>query len=133
MLPYADGLVAGLLRASLGVSVTVETQVSDPLRRTPYVFVQVTGGDEVDPRHLGVPLVEVECYQRGSKRAAADLAEDVRVALFTAWAEQIVRPEGHLASFRVVSYPRELRTQGQPAEIYRYTATYALGVRPPRP
>jgi hypothetical protein len=133
LLPYVDGLVAGYLRDTLNPAVTVETQLSDPLRRTPYVFVQVVGGDEVDPAFLGVPLVEVDCYATGAKRAAADLAEAVRVALFTAWRDQLVRPEGHLASFRVVTYPRELRVEGQPAEIYRYLATYALGVRPPRP
>lgn len=132
-LPYVDGLTLALLRASLHPTVTIETELSDPLRRTPYVFTEVVGGNEVDPAQLGVPLVEVECYARGSKRAAADLAEDVRVALYTAWTEQTVTPHGHLASFRTVSYPRELRTLGQPADIYRYTATYALGVRPPRP
>lgn len=132
LLPYVDGLVVGLLRAGLSASVTVEAELSDPLQRTPYVFAQVVGGDEVDPVEMGVPLVEVECYARGSKRAAADLAEDVRVALYTAWADQTVTPHGHLASFRTVTYPRELRTVGQPAEVYRYIATYALGVRPPR-
>ncbi len=133
LLPYADGLALVILRAALPDKVTVETELSDPLRRTPYVFVQVVGGDEIDPRFLGLPLVEIDCYATGSKRAAADLAEDVRVALYTAWAEQTVTAHGHLASFRTVSYPREVRTLGQPAEVYRYTATYALGVRPPRP
>lgn len=133
LLPYADQLVAHLLRDALGPEVTVETELSDPLRRAPYVFVEVTGGEEVDPAQLGVPLVEVDCYARGSKRAAADLAEGVRAGLYVAWLQQTVTAEGHLASFRTVSYPRELRTAGQPAEIYRYIATYALGVRPPRP
>jgi hypothetical protein len=133
LLPYADGLVAAVLRAALGPAVTVETELSDPLRRTPYVFLETVGGDEIDPRFLGVPLVEVECYATGSKKAAADLAEDIRAALYRAWNAQTVTPHGHLASLRVVTYPHEVRTNGQPAEIYRYTATYALGVRPPRP
>lgn len=133
LLPYADGLVAALLRAALGPTVTVETELSDPLRRTPYVFVEVVGGDEADARLLGVPLVDIECYAAGNKRAAADLAEDVRAALFRAWDEQVVTGLGHLASFRTVTYPHEVRTVGQPAEVYRYTASYALGVRPPRP
>lgn len=87
LLPYADALVTGYLRDALESGVTVEAQLSDPIPRVPYVFVQVVSGDEVDPQFLGVPVLEVECYARGSKRAAADLAEDVRVALFTACVE----------------------------------------------
>ncbi|MBM7771237.1 hypothetical protein JOD54_001441 [Actinokineospora baliensis] len=132
LLPYVDGLVLFLLRAALPTSVTVESELSEPLRRAPYVFIDVVGGDELHAAQLGVPVVEVDCYTRGSKRAAADLAEAVRAALYTAWFEQTVTPFGHLASFRTVSYPRALRLTGQPAEIHRYTGTYALGVRPPR-
>ena len=87
LLPYADALVTGYLRDALESGVTVEAQLSVPIPRVPYVFVQVVSGDEVDPQFLGVPVLEVECYARGSKRAAADLAEDVRVALFTACVE----------------------------------------------
>lgn len=132
LLPFADGLVVSLLRAALGEPVTVESELSDPLRRIPYVFVEVIGGGEIDPAQLGVPLVEIQCYARGSKRAAADLSEHVRAALYTAWAEQTVTPHGHLASFQTVTYPHELRLPGQPTEVYRFIATYALGVRPPR-
>lgn len=133
LLPYVDGLVLAILRAALPGAVTVESELSDPVRRTPYVFVNLVGGDEVDPRFLGVPRVEVDVFATGGRRAAADLAEDVRVALFRAWEDQTVTPHGHLASFRTVAYPRAIRTAGQPNEVYRYTATYALGVRPPRP
>ncbi|PPK63524.1 hypothetical protein V5P93_000421 [Actinokineospora auranticolor] len=131
-MPYVDGLVLHLLRAALPTTVTVETELSDPLRRMPYVFADVVGGDEPLPAHLGLPLVDVESYTRGPKRHGADLAEAVRTALYTAWADQVVTPFGHLASFRTVSYPRALRLTGQPAEIHHYTGTYALGVRPPR-
>ena len=133
LLPYVDGLVLTLLRSALSARVTVESELSDPLRRTPYVFVDVVGGDEIDPRFLGVPRVDVDVFASGGRRAAADLAEDVRVALFRAWEDQTVTGHGHLASFRTASYPRAIRTAGQPAEVYRYTATYELGVRPPRP
>lgn len=133
LLPYVDGLVLAILRAALPSAVTVESELSDPLRRTPYVFVDVVGGDEVDPRFLGVPRIDVEVFATGSKRAAADLAEHARVALFEAWENQTVTEHGHLASFRTVTYPRAIRTAGQPAEVYRVTATYELGVRPPRP
>jgi hypothetical protein len=40
----------------------------------------------------------------------------LRAARYTGWNRR-VRPEGHLASFRVASYPRELRTAGLPADI----------------
>lgn len=132
LLPYVDGLVLALLRDALPTTVTVETELSDPLRRTPYVFVDLVGGEEVDPRSLGVPRVDVDCFATGGKRAASDLAEHARVALFLAWDEQTVTAHGHLASFRTVTYPHEVRTAGQPGEVYRFTATYALGVRPPR-
>lgn len=132
LLPYVDGLVLALLRAALPSEVTVESELSDPLRRVPYVLAEVVGGDVVDERHLGVPRVDVDCWAAGSKRAAADLAEHARAALYTAWAEQTVTSFGHLASMRSITYPREVRTLGQPTGIYRYTATYALGVRPPR-
>lgn len=133
LLPYVDGLMLAILRAALPGTVTVESELSDPLRRVPYVFVNLVGGDEIDPRFLGVPRVDIDVFVTGGKRAAADLAEDVRVALFRAWEDQAVTPHGHLASFRTVAYPHEVRTAGQPAEVYRYTATYALGVRPRRP
>lgn len=133
LLPYVDGLVLVILRAELPNAVTVESELSDPLRRTPYVFVEVVGGDEVDPRFLGTPRVDVDCFATGSRRAGADLAEHARVALFTAWENQTVTTYGHLASFRTVAYPRAIRTAGQPTEVYRVTATYELGVRPPRP
>ncbi|WP_018686533.1 hypothetical protein [Actinokineospora enzanensis] len=132
LLPYVDGLVLHLLRSALPDAVTVEAELSDPLRRSPYVFVDVVGGEEVHPAQLGVPLVEIETYTHGPRRAAADLAEAVRAALYTAWVEQTVTPFGHLASFRTVSYPRALRLAGQPTEIQHFTGTYALGVRPPR-
>jgi hypothetical protein len=133
LLPYVDGLVLVLLRAALPREVTVESELSDPLRRVPYVFVEVVGGEVVDGRFLAVPRVDVDCWAAGSKRAAADLAEHARAALYLAWTEQTVTEHGHLASFHTVTYPHEVRTLGQPSEIYRYTATYALGVRPPRP
>ncbi|MGH3760252.1 hypothetical protein [Actinophytocola sp.] len=133
LLPYVDGLVLALLRGALPSTVTVETELSDPLRRTPYVFVDLVGGEEVDPRFLGVPRVDVDCFtSTGGKQAAADLAEHVRVVLFRAWEDQKVTPHGHLASFRTLTYPHEIRTAGQPGEVYRFTAAYELGVRPPR-
>jgi hypothetical protein len=132
LLPYVDGLVLAILRAALPGTVTVESELSDPLQRAPYVFINVVGGDEVDPRFLGVPRVEVDVFATGSRRAAADLAEDVRVALFTAWESQTVTAYGHLASFRTVTYPHAIRTAGQPSDVYLVTATYELGVRPPR-
>lgn len=130
LLPNVDKLVVGILRAAMPAA-TVETEWSNGFTRTPYVLVDVTGGDELHPEFLGRPLVDIETYAVGSNSAAADLAENARVALYLAWRDQTVWPGGHLNSFRTVTYPHAQRLVGQPPNIFRYVATYLIGVRPP--
>lgn len=131
LMPYVDGLVQGYIKDGLP-SATVQTQLTNVFDRCPFVFVQVVpGGDEVHPELLDLVSVSIECYAKGSKRAVADLGEDVRVTLYTAVDQQIVRPEGHLSSYRHPQRFTEQRLPGQPADVYRAVGAFLLGIRPP--
>jgi hypothetical protein len=133
LLPYADALVTGIVRAALpGVEVGTLVPADLYPAPRPFVLAHRVGGAAIDPRFLDSATVDVQAFAP-TRRGAADLAEVVRVALFDAWRVQLVTPDGHLASFREIAGPAELRTANQPDSLYRFQATYAVSIRPPRP
>lgn len=129
-LPVADELIADYLRSTLGDPVTVEhVPTSDMYGRTPYVLVRSTSsGDTPHWRLLDHPVLDVECWGSPTKRDAADLAEACRLALHAA--PLALDDRAALSHVRQVSYPYEIRENGQPGGIYHYTATYQVLIRP---
>lgn len=133
LLPYADSLLIGIVRAALP-GVEVGTLVPADLPSNPRLFVLLhrVGGAAIDLQFLDRATVDVQTYAP-TRRGAADLADDVRTVLFTAYRIQHATPEGHIAYFREVAGPSELRTANQPDALYRFQATYTASLRPPRP
>jgi hypothetical protein len=131
VLPYADGLVVAILRAAL--TAEVGTLVPHDLYGSPrpFVLARRVGGAAILPGHLDGATVDVQAYA-ATRRAAAELAELARTALYVAWRDQTVFPDGHVAGYGEISGPAELRTNGQPDGLYRFQATYSLALRPPR-
>jgi len=131
LLPDAERLALALLRPAfpgVGFGTLIPDDVAD---RLPFVVVRRVGGAAIDSRFLDQPVMSVDVWHT-SRAGAADLAEDVRVALFQAWERQTVTDFGHLAYFREEASPSELRTNDQPDTLHRYQASYALAIRPPR-
>lgn len=131
LLPDAERLALALLRpifpaASFGTAIP-----DDLANRLPYVVIRRVGGAAIDGRFLDQAVMSVDVWHSG-KSAASELADDVRAALLEAWEQQIVTEFGHLAYFREEAAPSELRTGEQPDTLYRYLASYALAIRPPR-
>jgi hypothetical protein len=109
MLPDVDDLVRGIL-AGTGVKVGANVPADMVTDWLPYIAAKRIGGASVDPANLDRATVSVDCYS-GARRTAAEMAEACRTLLYRAWRF-------------------ELRTAGQPQDLYRYTATYSLHVRP---
>lgn len=133
LLPYADDLLCGIVRATVP-DTEVGTLVPADLAANPrrFVYLHRVGGAALDLEFLDVATVDVQTFA-ATRRGAADLADDVRAALYLAWRGQLVTAEGHLAAFREITGPSELRTGNQPDSLYRFQATYAASIRPPRP
>lgn len=131
LLPDAERLVLALLRPRFP-AVSLGTAIPDDLaNRVPYVVIRRVGGAAIDGRFLDQAVMSVDAWHT-SKSAASELADEVRAALLVAWEDQTVTEFGHLAYFREESGPSELRTGEQPETLFRYPASYALAIRPPR-
>jgi hypothetical protein len=128
MLPDVDDLVRGIL-AGTGVKVGVNVPADMVTDWLPYIAAKRIGGASVDPANLDRATVSVDCYS-GARRTAAEMAEACRTLLYRAWRSQTVYAAGTVAHFAEATAPFELRTAGQPQDLYRYTATYSLHVRP---
>lgn len=133
LLPRADLLVMQVLLQLMMPhlpTVQVGTQKTNVFDRCPFVFVEETaGGSEPHPALLGIAAVSLEVFAKGSKAAAADVAELARWALWTAVDEQVVVAAGHLTSYEVTSRFAEQRDTGQQADVYQFRGAFSLGVR----
>lgn len=130
VLPDVDRMLALHLNAALPAAVTVSNHVpADVLGSMPYVRVARFGGGDVHPRFGTSASVDVDCWE-STRQKAADLAEDVRVALVAAWQRQTPLTGGTIARLTTTSAPSELRTAGQLAFVFRYTASLSLLIRP---
>ena len=132
LLPDTDLLVSTLLRPALGTGVTVTTEIPDNATSVlPLVIAtRIPAGGAVHPRFLDRATVSVEAWHH-SKQQASDLAEETRVALYAAWEQQLTTLHGHIAYYDEMAAPAEIRTEDQPAEVFRYQASYVLATRPP--
>lgn len=134
MLPDTDSLVIGILTAALGPEARVvpelEANVTDELADGKgYVVIESRGGAERHPRFAGLSIVDIHTWTADSRRGCANLAEACRVALYAAVRAQTVRPEGNLATYRLLSGPQRIPS-GVDA-VWRLLTTYELGTRPP--
>ncbi len=130
LLPDVDALVTDLLRQALPESVSVRTELeSDMLGHLPYVLVVSSTSDD-HPLFSATALVEVNCWTGDSRSGCASLAEGVRVALYRAHRAQTVRPAGHLSTYSLPA-PGIRRIPSGATGVWRYAATYQLGIRPP--
>lgn len=135
LLPYVEGLLAGYLRTALATAypglmvATVYPAVSQ--RSYPLVLLTRAGGAASVPGYLDEPTVDIQAWTTDSKRGAAGITEAVRRAVYTAWREQIVTPEGHIVAYREVSGPAPLPSDDTTAP-WRYQLLVSLVVRPPQ-
>ncbi|MCP3801853.1 hypothetical protein NLX83_21540 [Allokutzneria sp. A3M-2-11 16] len=130
-LPDAEVLVCAILRDALP-DIDVVTLIPPDLadRPRPLVWVRRIGGSAVHPQFLDRATVDIQCWGTG-RRQVAGLAEQVRSILWNTHRAQTARAEGSLASYQESSAPAEIRTGTQSPRLYRYQATYSLGIRPP--
>lgn len=131
LLPQVNPFLLALLRPALPGAQVVS--VMPPLEQRVYPLVlarRVPGSGAVHARFVDRATVQVDCFS--PSRADADrVAELVRLALFSAWHQQVVATTGgHIGFFEEQSGPAELRNDEQPAELHRWTATYVLLIRP---
>jgi hypothetical protein len=77
-------------------------------------------------------LVSVDCWS-GARRTGAEMAETCRTLLYRAWRTQTPYARATIAQFTESTAPFELRTAGQAQNLYRFTATYSLHIRPTYP
>lgn len=131
LLPDAERLALALLRPQFG-GVQFGTLLPDDVAsRLPFVMIRRVGGAPVDGRFLDRASMSVDVWHT-SRSGAADLAEDIRVALLAAWEQQTVTDHGHVAYVTADAAPVELRTPDQPDTHHRFQATYSIATRPPR-
>lgn len=128
---YPDGVVVSILRNALP-GVTVETLTAPDVEdRVPYLAVRVTGGSLDLSLNLVNATVEVDAWAKGSKRDAWTLSGQALAALITAWRQQTVTPDGYLKYIDTSGdLPQETRLAGQSADLYHFSWTIDIGVRP---
>lgn len=127
MLPDVDDVVR-LILADTGVAVGANVPAK-LVELLPYIAAKRIGGSSVDPANLDRATVSVDCYS-GSRRTASEMAEACRTLLYRAWMSQKVYAGGSVAAFSEATAPFEIRTAGEPAGVYRFTATFSIHVRP---
>lgn len=130
---WADVLLP-LLRGELGAGVTVMSKVPEQVTdHVPLVVCRRTGGSSPWPEFYDEPWINVQCWAaRGgdvdATRAAHDLADAVRGALWRSWRRQLVTPAGHINWIRESSAPEEINDPDLPF-FGRFQATYELRIR----
>jgi hypothetical protein len=137
---YYD-LLLTLLRDDLDPSVTVQTRIPDNITAyLPMVVIRATGGDSYDPRFYDTPYINIQAWCAppadpdapgavDASRAAADLCDQVRGILWSAWRDQRVIPgHGWINKIRESSGPLEVPDIDLP-HLGRYVATYELRIR----
>lgn len=128
--PRATQILLSVLRPALD-PVPVFSLLPD-LTRTPppVVMARRVAGTAYDPRvGYDQAVVDVQCWHT-SDADADDLADACRTALITAWRNQTVVPGvGSIAHYAEQAAPALLPTADDVAGVYRYQATYVLGIR----
>lgn len=133
----ATSLVLEILRPALA-PVEVRSLMPDLVETPPPVVMarRVPGPGAYDPRGYDQAVIDVQCWHT-TDRDADDLADACRAALITAWRKQRVVPGvGYIAAYTEQSAPALIpdaasgRSASTPKGIYRYQATYVLGLRP---
>lgn len=128
-LPDADALILEVLRDAIDDQ-EFGTQIpADLLDSLPYVTAHRSGGASVDPRFLDRATVDVQTWA-DTRKEAFDVASACRDALRDAWLDGTVYDLGHVAAFREITAPNELRTSDQSDQVWRTQATYSLFLRP---
>jgi hypothetical protein len=129
-LPDADALVLAALRAGVPDQAFATQIPANLLASLPYVTVARFGGATVDPRFLDLATIDLQTWA-GTRKAAFDLALECRTVLRDAWLNATVYADlGHIAHFREITAPNELRTDDQADQLWRTQATYSLALRP---
>lgn len=134
---YLDVLLELLRRDLATPGVTVMSRVPDQLPDyVPLVVIRRVGGDSDAPEFYDVPWINVQCWCAEDTvngidgfRAAANLADDVRRVLWTAWRTQRVVPGlGWIGWIRESAGPMEI---ADPDRLFigRVSATYELRIR----
>jgi hypothetical protein len=132
---YLDVLTT-LLRAELP-GVKVMTRIPDHItEHLPLVVIRRVGGDSPAPEFFDQPWINVQCWCEDDRasgvdafRLAANLADDVRRVLWTAYrTQQVIHGLGWIGWIRETSGPQEV---SDPDLVFlgRYSATYELRIR----
>lgn len=135
VLPSTDGLLLAFLRPVLTDVQVVSRYPAPRLRQFPIALIRrVPGGGAVHPRFLDSPTAQLDVFAK-SATEAEDVAHRVIQTLYEAWDKQTVVDDGtgingHIGVFDVSDGPAELRDSDQDEDIYHYTATLELLVRP---
>src|ERR1044072_7394143 len=128
---YLD-VFLGILRNVLPDDVNVMSRLPDHLPDfIPLVLIRRTAGRTQNPRFTDRPWISTQVWAGGDDptRAASDLCDSVRGALFKAWDEQIVVPGvGWIVDIRESSGPVELSDPDVP-QLGRYEMLHEIRVR----
>lgn len=131
-----NDLVLEILRTALP-GVTVRPSIPDGVPElVPLVVIRRIGGASDSPRFWDRPTFNIQCWADADRdanldaaRVAGNLADQVRKALWDAWAAQTVVAGGHLARIHESQGPYEIGDVDLP-HLGRFTATYQLLCRP---
>jgi hypothetical protein len=127
LLPDATKLGRAVLLQS-GAPVASEIP-ADLAARVPLFTFYRFGGAAIHP--VLFDRATCQCIAWGSTyELARDLAETGRVLFWQAWRSGFSTADGWLNRVDEVVAPAETRTQGQPDNVFRFDATYALFARP---
>lgn len=103
----------------------------------PLVVIRRIGGSSVAPRFWDRPTFNIQNWCKEDRalgidaaRAAGDLADQIRKALWDAWSSQTVVAGGHIARVDESQGPMEIGDVDLP-HLARFSATYQLLCRPP--
>jgi len=136
MFAPATSLVLAILRPAVAPVIVGGLMPDLTLNPPPVAMARrVPGGGAYDPRGYDRAVIDVQSWHTDD-RAADDLADALRAALITAWRTQLVIPGmGHIARYEETAAPALLGDSARgsgattPKGIYRYQATYTLGLR----
>ncbi|MFL1441819.1 hypothetical protein [Nocardiopsis protaetiae] len=139
MFAPATSLVLAILRPAVA-PIIVNGLMPDLTETPPPVGMarRVPGGGAYDVRGYDRAVIDVQSWHTDD-RLADDLADALRSALISAWRTQLVIPGmGWIARYEETAAPALLPDSAQgsgtttPKGVYRYQATYTLGLRPDR-
>lgn len=130
-LPRVNALLLGVLRASdppEGLTIGSRIPAHMPL---PYLMATRAGGSSIHPEFLDQALVDVQTWAPTDAEAES-IAQWARDALYRAsrYPQLVVPGVGSIAWFDETVAPREIPSDLDDHDVYRYQGTYALNTRP---